>query len=103
MEFGKTEAVDDICPYNPHIIRETIKIIKHSQAFSYEGGCKQTKVWLYFFSSSQFFESLGFHSLDHMSYHTSSPTTTTTTTTTTTRYIYWLSSYFCFLHSEDSD
>jgi hypothetical protein len=55
MEFGKTASPPDIYTYSPHIIREAIKIIKHPHIFRDEGGCKQSKVCLYFFYSIQFF------------------------------------------------
>jgi hypothetical protein len=102
MEFGKTEVVANIYTYNPHIIGDAIKIMKYLQVFCHEDGYKQSKVWLYFLSSSQFFESHDFYPLDHISCHVPTPTTTTTTTTIT-RSIYWLSSCFCFLHFEDGD
>ena len=98
MKFGATEATPDIYTYSPHSIREAIKIIGCPQILRHKDGCKQSTVWLYIFSYSQFFWIT-------YSCHTLTPTTTATATTVIYIYIYIyrLSSYFCFLHSEDGD
>jgi hypothetical protein len=54
MECGKSEAVADSYTSSFHIIKEAIKIIKHSEVFSLEDGCEQNKLWHHFFSFNQF-------------------------------------------------
>jgi len=81
MKFGATEATPDIYTYSPHSIREAIKIIGCPQILRHKDGCKQSTVWLYIFSYSQFFWIT-------YSCHTLTPTTTATATTVIYIYIY---------------